>query len=202
MKINRISLFTSEVFVFQLPEFKDWKKLIKQIVLVENNKDIHGHDTLPLEKCNVMAKRTAWNSHQRYPVLNVLCEEIKKYLLSFIQKENYDVPDLFVQNCWINWYDKNNFSQPHDHGAALSVILFVDVEKTDAKLFFHSDNNLVLVKRENTYNNFSNVRQVDAEDGSVIFFDGSLSHSVSANQTSKTRITVAINYDVDYKTNR
>ena len=48
MKINRISLFSSEVFVFELPEFEDWKKLIKQIVLVENNKDVHGHDTSPL----------------------------------------------------------------------------------------------------------------------------------------------------------
>ena len=46
------------------------------------------------------------------------------------------------------------------------------------------------------------MKQVTAKDGAVIFFDGSLQHSVSANKSQNTRITVAINYDVDYKEER
>ncbi len=59
--INRFSIFKSEVFSFELPNFNFWKQQIEQIILVEDNKNIHGQDTTPDERCNVMAKRTAWN---------------------------------------------------------------------------------------------------------------------------------------------
>ena len=202
MQINKIPVFTSEVFTFELPNFNVWKKQIKQIVLVENNKDIHGQDTSPKNQCNVMAKRTACNSHLRYNSLNLLCEEIKNYLCKFVENEGYDIPSLEVENCWINWYNKDNYSQPHNHGSCLSVVIFVDVENTDAKFFFHANNNFVLVKKNEAESNYNNVKQLTAKDGTVIFFDGSLQHSVSANKSTNTRITVAINYDVDYKEER
>ena len=170
--------------------------------LVEENKNIHEHDTSPEEACNVMAKRTAWNSHQRYPALNMLCNEIRVYLNKFIEKENYDIPDLDVTDCWINWYKKNQYAQPHKHGGVLSVVLFVDVEKSNSKFFFHSDNNAVFVKKDNVHTNFSNVKELTAKDGTVIFFDGSVFHSVSSNTTDNTRVTVAINFSVNYKSSR
>jgi|TARA_R100000482_G_C5128749_1_gene150473 uncharacterized protein (TIGR02466 family) len=202
MNINKIPIFTQEVFHFTLPNFEEWKKLINQIILVEENKNIHEHDTSPEEACNVMAKRTAWNSHQRYPALNMLCNEIRVYLNKFIEKENYDIPDLDVTDCWINWYKKNQYAQPHKHGGVLSVVLFVDVEKSNSKFFFHSDNNAVFVKKDNVHTNFSNVKELTAKDGTVIFFDGSVFHSVSSNTTDNTRVTVAINFSVNYKSSR
>ena len=202
MNINKIPIFTQEVFHFMLPNFEEWKKLINQIILVEENKNIHEHDTSPEEACNVMAKRTAWNSHQRYPALNMLCNEIRVYLNKFIEKENYDIPDLDVTDCWINWYKKNQYAQPHKHGGVLSVVLFVDVEKSNSKFFFHSDNNAVFVKKDNVHTNSSNVKELTAKDGTVIFFDGSVFHSVSSNTTDNTRVTVAINFGVNYKSSR
>jgi len=202
LQINRLPIFTTEVFSFQLPNFKEWQKQIKQIVLVEDNKQIHNFSTTPEEECNVMAKRTAWNSHDRYPVLNLLCNEIKTFLNSFIENENYDVPELYAHECWINWYTKNNYAQPHEHGSCLSVVFFVDVEDTDAKFFFHSDNNFVLVKKKETKTNFNNVKHVKVKDGTVLFFDGSVRHSVSQNNTDNKRITVAINFNVKYEKNR
>ena len=84
VEINRLPIFTQEVFYFTLPNFEEWKKQIKEIILVEENKNIHSHDTSPEEACNVMAKRTAWNSHQRYSALHMLCNEVKIYLKKFI----------------------------------------------------------------------------------------------------------------------
>ena len=164
VKINRLPIFTSEVFSFELPNFEEWQKQIKQIVMVEDN-TIHDHSTTPKEQCNVMAKRTAWNSHNRYSVLNLLCEEIKKHIT---------------------------------HNDCLSVVFFVDVEKTNANLFFHKDDYLVLMKRYDTATNFLHIKQLEAKDGTVIFFDGSMRHSVSANKTENKRITVAINFYVTY----
>ena len=37
VKINRLPIFTSEVFSFELPNFEEWQKQIKQIVMVEDN---------------------------------------------------------------------------------------------------------------------------------------------------------------------
>jgi len=201
-EINRIPIFTQEVFHFKLPNFEEWKKHINQIVLVEENKNMHAHETAPKEACNVMAKRTAWNSHQRYQILNDLCKEIGLHLKKFIEKEGYDIPELEIKDCWINWYGKNQYAQPHKHGGVLSVVFFVDVERSNGKFFAYSDNNAVLIKKNETHTNFSDTVQIDAKDGTVLFFDGSISHSVSPNTTDNKRVTVAINFSVFYKQER
>jgi|TARA_E500000318_G_C3473631_1_gene177511 uncharacterized protein (TIGR02466 family) len=197
VKINRLPIFTSEVFSFELPNFEEWQKQIKQIVMVEDNA-IHDYSTTPKEQCNVMAKRTAWNSHTRYSVLNLLSEEIKKHIKKFVDEEGYNIPELTIKDCWINWYSKDEHAQPHTHNDCLSVVFFVDVEKTNANLFFHKDDYLVLMKTYDIATNFSHIKQLEAKDGTVIFFDGSMRHSVSANKTENKRITVAINFYVTY----
>ena len=202
VQINKIPIFTDEVFYFKLPNFDIWKKQIEQIVLVEDNKKIHGVDTSPEDSCNIHAKRTAWNSHVRYPILNDLCNEIKNYLIDWIKQEDFDIPSLDLEECWINWYKKDEYANPHEHGNMLSCVLFVDVKDTNANFIFNSDRRTVLQKRDDTSTNFSNLKILTPKDGTVIFFDGSLQHSVSANKSTNTRITVAINYDVDYKEER
>ena len=82
------------------------------------------------------------------------------------------------------------------------MVVFVDVEDTDAKFFFHSNENMVLVKKDETSTNFTNIKEVNVKNGTVVFFDGSLTHSVSPNTTNKKRITVAVNYSVVYPTLR
>lgn len=200
--INKVPIFTQEVFHFTLPNFEEWKKQIYQIILVEENKNIHGHSTIPEKGCNVMANRTAWNSHQRYPIINDLCKEISSYLKEFIEKEGYDIPDLRVYDCWVNWYEKNQHARPHCHGHFLSVVFFVDVEKSDGKFFFNSNSNAILVKKGEKFSKRSDTVQVDAKDGTVLFFDGSIFHSVSNNLTNNKRVTVAINFSVEYSETR
>ena len=199
LEINRVPIFVNEIFHFQLPNFKVWQEKIKQIVLVEENKLLNSS---PAEECNIKAKRTAWNSHYRYPVLHDLSKEIQKYLQIFIDKEGYDIPALRIQECWVNWYKKNQSALPHKHGGHLSVVLFVDVEDTDAKFFFHSDDYAVLMKKTDSEVNFTNVKEVNAKNGTVLFFDGSVSHSVTSNKTDKNRISVAINYAPFYNEHR
>ena len=199
IKIERLPVFVNEAFHFELPNFKRWQDAIKQIVLVEDNGLLN---TSPEEECNIKAKRTGWNSHLKYPILYDLVDEIEKYIQIFIEKEGYDVPKLGVMECWINWYKKNQYALPHKHGEFLSVVLFVDVEDTDAKLFFHADHNLVLIKKTDVETNFSNVKSINGKNGSVIFFDGMISHSVSQNNSDKNRISVAINYLPYYANDR
>mgnify|MGYP003122517856 CR=1 FL=1 len=201
LNITKTPIFTEEVFSFMLPNFSYWEKHIKEIVSVEDNK-IHQLNTTPEEECNVKAKRTGWNSHIKYPSLNILCNEIKTYIQEFIAQENYDVPNLNVVDCWINWYGKNQHALPHHHYGFLSTVLFIDVEDTNAKFLCHANRNLSLIKKYDSHNNFSNIKEIVPKNGSCIFFDGVLNHSVSSNTTNKKRITLAINFLPYYQDKR
>jgi len=198
IKIDKHTLFTEEVYSFTLPNFNFYKEKIKQIIKVEDN----IKSTAPEKQCNIVAQRTSWNSHQRYPIMNSLSEEIGQVIKQFIELEGYDVPDLEITECWVNWYNKNEYANPHDHSSRLSSVLFVDVKDTDANFIFNSDRRAVLQKKDDTMTNFSNLKILTPEDGTVIFFDGSVMHSVSPNQSDKTRITAAFNYRPAYSVDR
>tara|TARA_Y100000114_G_scaffold133491_1_gene132952 strand:- start:235 stop:858 length:624 start_codon:yes stop_codon:yes gene_type:complete len=198
IEITKTPIFTQEIYTFNLPDFKIYEEQIKQIILVESNKAIHGIDTSPDLECNVKAKRTAWNSHKKYNILNQLSSDIAKYVGQIIESENYDVPEIETKNCWINWYGKGQNALPHNHRSTISAVLFVDVEDTDAVLMFHSDQNLVLHKKTDTHTNFSDIKTLKAHNGLVVCFDGSIFHSVTPNLSDHNRVTFAVNYTVHY----
>jgi len=198
IEIIKTPIFTQEVFSFKLPNFETYKRQIEQIVLVEDNKSIHKIDTSPTYECSVRANRTAWNSNQKYEPLNNLCEDIAVYIKKFIKSEGYDVPNIVTKECWINWYNKGHNAVPHNHSNCLSAVLFVDTEKTSASFLCDANNYLVLHKKTDVNTNFNNLVEIKAIDGTVLFFDGSIVHSVTPNLTDKKRITVAINYRAKY----
>ena len=202
IQVTKTPIFTQEIFSFTLPNFKTYKKQIQQIVLVEDNKSIHKIDTSPESECNVKAKRTAWNSNQKYESLNNLCEDIAFYIEEFISKEGYDIPEIKTQHCWINWYGKGQNALPHYHLGHLSAVLFVDAEDTNASFYCHGNGNLVLHKKTDVQTNFNNIVKIKAKDGTVLFFDGGVMHSVSPNLSNKKRITFAVNYLAKYSNAR
>ena len=197
-KINKHTIFTEEVCSFTLPNFNFYKDKIKQIIKVEEN----IASSAPEKKCNVVAQRTSWNSHQRYPIMYDISEEMSTVLKQYVELEGYDIPRLELFQCWINWYKKDEYANPHDHGHVLSCVLFVDVEDTDAHFIFNSNRRTILQKKEDTSINYSNLKFLTPKNGTVIFFDGSVMHSVSPNQSDKTRITAAFNFRPDYQVDR
>ena len=60
--------------------------------------------------------------------------------------------------------------------------------------YFHQDVQSIFSKKVDADTNYvSDLRKIDIKDGTVIFFDGSLNHSVSPNTTRNLRITTAWN---------
>ena len=96
IEILKTPIFTHEVFSFSLPNFETYKKQIEQIVLVEENKSIHKIDTSPEDECNVKAKRTAWNSHQKYHALQKICDDVSDYIVGLIGMEKVKTPYLII----------------------------------------------------------------------------------------------------------
>ena len=203
MQINRLKIFTDEAFYFDMPDFNVWKKHIENIILIEENNEKNNLDTEPENECNVKAKRTAWNSHARYPVLNDLSLKIKQILSDFIDKEGYDIPNLVLRDCWINWYTKDQHATPHTHDPDLSVVFFVDVEDSGANFLFHSSKNFILTKtKKDKLLSVNALKKIDVKNGTVVFFDGAIPHSVSSNLSDKRRVTVAMNFKAVYNSER
>ena len=200
--INKTPLFTQEVYSFMMPDHTHWKEQIKNIVLVEKNKDLHNYSTTPKEECNVKANRTAWDTHIKYGSVSILSHKICKIIYDFTKEEDFDVPKLEVQDCWINWYNKNHHAVPHNHTCHLSLVYFVDVENTKASFLFHENNNFRLVRKKENSSKISTVKEFHAKDGLVVMFSGNLCHSVTPNQTDKERVTLAMNFCVVYDEER
>ena len=202
LEIIKHNIFIDEAWSFTMPNHEKWRKEIKDIILVENNKEIHKHTTIPEKDCNVKAKRTAWDSHYRYPSIRSLTEELANIMEDWIKKENFDAPCLRVQDCWINWYNKNNHAVPHDHGVHLSLVYFIDVEDSGAEFLFHKVDRFALIRKENNETFHNNIKYVKVKNGTVLMFNGALMQSVTPNLSNNTRITFAVNYEVSYKEKR
>ena len=202
LEIIKHNIFIDEAWSFTMPNHEKWRKEIKDIILVENNKEIHKHTTIPEKDCNVKAKRTAWDSHYRYPSIRSLTEELANIMEDWIKKENFDAPCLRVQDFWINWYEKNDPAVPHEHGTHLSLVYFVEVEDSGAEFLFHKVDRFALIRKENNETFRNNLRSVKVKNGTVLMFNGSSMHSVTPNLSNLTRITFAANYEVSYEEKR
>jgi uncharacterized protein (TIGR02466 family) len=201
--IQTIEIFSDEVFHFKMSNHENWLEQIKQIVKVEDN-SIHNFNTEPNDECNVKAKRTAWDSHLRYPAVANLTKELQKIISHLIESQNYDAPKIKVLDAWINWYKKNNFAVPHAHlPGHLSIVYFLDVEKSNAQFMFHKQSSFNLIKKDDKNNSFTNFAKIiNVKNGDVLMFPTSTMHSVSANLTDNLRITYASNMSVSYETER
>ena len=197
IEVNKQEIFTDYVWSFMMPDHEHWKKEIENIVLVEKNKSIHNFSTENLQDKPVRAHKTAWDSFRRYPAVFNIVKIIAAVIKESIEQEGWEAPNLTAMDGWINWFEKNQFAHQHQHNTLLSAVYYVSSEHSPSEFFFHRDDRFRLRKE----NEESNIKLVKPKEGSVIFFTGCQSHSVSANTSDQTRITLAINYMGDYVKN-
>ena len=138
IEISKHKLFTEEIYSFNMPDFNYWKKEINEIVKIENNA-VHNHSTDLKFLSNIQARRTAWDTHLRYPSMLNISKEFIKIIESFVKSEDFDVPSINLTELWINWYVKNQMAVPHCHGTAFSLVFFVDVEKSNTSFLINKD---------------------------------------------------------------
>tara|TARA_R100000963_G_C4640607_1_gene104257 strand:- start:1344 stop:1973 length:630 start_codon:yes stop_codon:yes gene_type:complete len=194
-------LFQEKLWSFKMPDHEHWKKQIEQILLIENNKDIHKYITTPPEECNIKAFRTSWDSHKKYPAIAKICNIIKDvFLKEIVKMEKYLMPHLQTTDSWINSYKKNNYAVPHVHYPhTLSTVYFVKVPKDSCKFLVYNSNNW-RIKSDLDEN--KEELSINAPEGNVIVFKGQLLHSVTPNLSDKQRITMAANYHPTYDEKR
>ena len=196
--ITKTPLFTDEVSFFKMPNHDHWKEQIHNIIKVEDNKNIHKYTTIPNKEDNVKANRTAWDSHLRYSAIGTLTDKIVEIIHSSVRQDGYDAPLLRIEDAWINWYKKDQFALPHIHASHISVVYFVDTENSSSDFIFTQKDHYRLLKKEGDKTITNTHKQMNIKDGTVIFFNGNMWHSVSPNLSNKTRITFATNLIAEY----
>ena len=198
VNITKTPLFIEECSSFILPDHDTWKEKIKNIVKIERNKEVHKLSTTPEKECNVKGGRTAWDSHYRYPAVLEVAHKIMSISHASVLKDGFDAPKLSILNSWINWYDKNQYTDLHNHPVHIAVVYFVDTEHSTSDFFFHTEDKFQLIKKNKDTLITNQIKKITVKDGTVIFFNGGLHHSVTPNLSDKTRITFAMNLTVDY----
>ena len=153
-----------------------------------------------------------WISKDTYTTLNkydIIKDDKFKVINDFVMNSiaNY-INDLHINydfNCvggWFNVYGKNDFQEYHNHVEhTLSAIYFLKSdEDKNAKLHFKrpfatrsndikSDNNEIFDERH----------YYKPIPGSIIVFPSSLEHCVEKENSNKTRITMAYNFNMNNK---
>ena len=197
VNVDKYEIFTDYMWSFMMPDHEHWKKQLEEIIKVEKNKSIHKFSIENKEDKPVQAHKTPWDSHCRYFAVFETQNIIKNIIIQSIRNDGWEVPTrMNAMNCWVNWYEKNQYANVHIHNCLLSAVYFVKVENSPSEFFFHRDDRFRLQKE----NQDSNIKMVTPKEGSVIVFSGCQSHSVSANTSNDTRITMAVNFNGEYST--
>lgn len=199
--MNKHPLFSQKCWSFTLPRHEEYKRLINQVLLVDQNdpnfRISTGHTSKKLEgseQTNVYAWRSDWHSHLHFPILEKLCEELKSYLAEIIKEEKVqDTSEIEVVDCWINKYKKNDFAVPHRHGNDEWVsVYFMKIPK-DSKSIFRVHNPLGHTYKSGLTENFATL-DINATEGSIIIMSGAMRHEVTPNMSEKERVTIAMNF--------
>ena len=166
VEVNKHDIFTDNMWSFVMPDHEHWKKQLEDIITVEKNKNIHKFSMENKENKPVQAHKTPWDSHCRYFAVFETQNVIRNIITQSIKDDGWEVPHLNPMECWINWYEKNQFAYKHVHNCILSAVYYVKVEKSPSEFFFHRDDRFRLQKE----NQDSNIKKVTPKEGSVIFF--------------------------------
>ena len=202
MNITTQPLFQQKFFSFSLENHEHYKKMINQIILVEENKHLQTlsrGDSLVLDtQSNVYAWRTNWNIHLEFPILHQICQDILQYGKEIIKQEKIECEGgLRINNCWINKYKKDDYALSHAHDRhGWSCVYFVQIPDDSSTFQFH---NPIGTTFKSALKDYAPTLDISVTEGSVLFFQGVLFHSVTPHQSSQERITLAGNLCNDFK---
>lgn len=191
-------LFSDKMWYFKMPDHEIWKDRLETIEKIETNKSISKINTQPKIECNVKSMRTGWASHKIYPAIGDICNIISDtFLCKIAESEKYKLEGIIhPHNAWLNIYKKNQHTIPHKHGGAIfSVVYFVKIPKDSCDFYFHNHEKIIL---NSTLDSQMSDLKVDVKEGHIIVFNGDLMHSVTPNMSNETRLTLAVNYKVEY----
>lgn len=131
-------------------------------------------------------------------------EEFDKFVIALNEQINNcavqaDLPNLGIQNIWINVNTPGSYNHLHNHaGAVLSGVYYVKATPEQGNIFFERSDGaeyfLPPIEKANYFT--STATTYKAMTDALYIFPGWLKHSVQPNLTKEDRISISFNYGV------
>jgi uncharacterized protein (TIGR02466 family) len=124
----------------------------------------------------------------KYKKMNDFVNRVSFYVKQFAFQNN-DGTEYSCWNSWINFYEKNNYQEPHSHGkSTYSAVYFLDVPTGSAPICF------INPRIDELGNNFSSSWIYYPKPNTLILFRSNLLHYVLQGENNEKRISIALNY--------
>ena len=146
---------------------------------------IRSHKYEEERKSNVQAYMTDWFLHQKYSIINDVCNSAIDVIKSLqVKDQKGSLDQFFPFDCWGAIYNLDDFTKPHTHGPALwSWVYYIQVPNNAPPLYFREADLRVFPKQDE-----------------LIMFPGHVLHEVPiAEGMVDERIILAGNIYLDYR---
>lgn len=132
-----------------------------------------------------------------------LCS-LKKYVLDmgaeFTKKLHQNKCTLSIKESWVNYSAKHQYQNKHCHysrPSMLSGVYYLQTNTQDGKLTFYPPSKAMVDQTKTpTMLTYTSI-DYTPEPGKIILFPSWVEHSVRANMTDATRVSVSFNIEVD-----
>ena len=127
-----------------------------------------------------------------------IIEHSKNYLTEI--GYSYNTSSLDIYGSWLNTFEKDQVIGLHEHGYqpnTFSGSYYYKVPKNSGNIQFKSTNPFV-ISFPHRSDKYSNLVNVEPEEGMILLFPSWLMHKVLPNKSNDTRISLAFNIQFDY----
>ena len=134
--------------------------------------------------------------------MNVTKQVIKKHMSNYLAQvgQTYVPNSIEINSSWINKFAKEQVIGFHEHGYQPNVISGVYYHRYipgAGDIQFRSSNPFLVTFPHQT-EKYSNVVNIEVEQGMILLFPNWLMHKVMPNRTNNTRISLAFNAEFRY----
>lgn len=198
-KLSDINLiFSTPVWTFLIPKYKEVNKKMNLYI-----KSLHSKDKKGVMKSNIKG----WHSpdfdlKEENPVFFI--NQISSSLNKCVKDMGWDLKrnKLRITSMWAIINPPNASNSRHIHSNNfISAAYYVKAPKNAGDIVFYdprsaNDIRTPIVKEINKLN--SKVFKIDPQEGLLVLFPSYLHHSVEANESTKDRIVISFNINLNY----
>ena len=174
LTLNKQIIFPVEIYSIILE-----KNIFDQVIqIVEKEKDSWNKNLL-----NVKAKTSGWDG-LRFAEIRQIADFCCTKILPKIHSES----DWKCEEAWINYYNKGDFANIHNHAAKSYSAIFIAKSESSSLVF----KNIANIYGYGNYKTPHKDEKINEQDGLLILFPSWVLHEVE--ECTGERITVALNF--------
>jgi uncharacterized protein (TIGR02466 family) len=195
--------FVTEVFQTKLfnPSHPLMKQLLREVMDIKEQDSAGAHWSKAHYPGGFTSYASANELHRQSSPFAELEKSIDRIVQRFVAKLQYDMgtSKLRMQNCWLNWMEKQTVHSGHIHPlSVISGTFYLQVPPGSSAIRFEDPRLASFMaqppRKIPCHPLRKNHQSLAPTAGSVILFESWLRHEVPPHQGSRPRISISFNY--------